>query len=570
MISIVTLMDGSPNSMNILKATVLTLTFTVSVLFSGPAAASCNGANPPTITAIDPSFGSIAGGTVVTISGTSLGCVSVTFGGVTANAVTAYGNIVTATSPVGAVGNVDLTVTNPNIGVHANASATTQFSYITTATAPTALSATAGDGEVEVSFTAPANTGGAAITNYEYSTDGGTTWTAFSPAVTTSPVTISGLTNGTSYSVSLRALNIVGPGAASSAVAINMPSPASEFDEHEALIQDIIVEEAVRALQNTLAVNKRITRDARERFIAQQRMEDLADNSINAPIDVDGSLDVNGATLSSKGTFFGAQSLGNGTQRFVFGDFDLQHDGDTGSSTATLTGRVAWEQMTSGQTLLGYFVGGEFAHSNIAGAFDGGQNRIGVTAGGYAVHELAKNTYVDGFFTIGVGRNNLDMANTVLALESEYTTRSMTLGTTLSGVVEQPGYEIWPELSFSYGRSWIGTVGFTGRAYGLVDDALSLDAGSVTLANIMFRPEFRVPMDGLPSMESLQLLRFAPRLICEKVKTTVTDENCGAGAEIGFTGRSGDGLGTYSAKIGADRLGNRTSSTLQLNLEQRF
>lgn len=476
----------------------------------------------------------------------------------------------TATSPVGAVGNVDLTVTNPNIGVHANASATTQFSYITTATAPTALSATAGDGEVEVSFTAPANTGGAAITNYEYSTDGGTTWTAFSPAVTTSPVTISGLTNGTSYSVSLRALNIVGPGAASSAVAINMPSPASEFDEHEALIQDIIVEEAVRALQNTLAVNKRITRDARERFIAQQRMEDLADNSINAPIDVDGSLDVNGATLSSKGTFFGAQSLGNGTQRFVFGDFDLQHDGDTGSSTATLTGRVAWEQMTSGQTLLGYFVGGEFAHSNIAGAFDGGQNRIGVTAGGYAVHELAKNTYVDGFFTIGVGRNNLDMANTVLALESEYTTRSMTLGTTLSGVVEQPGYEIWPELSFSYGRSWIGTVGFTGRAYGLVDDALSLDAGSVTLANIMFRPEFRVPMDGLPSMESLQLLRFAPRLICEKVKTTVTDENCGAGAEIGFTGRSGDGLGTYSAKIGADRLGNRTSSTLQLNLEQRF
>lgn len=36
-----------------------------------------------------------------------------------------------------------------------------------------------------------------------------------------------------------------------------------------------------------------------------------------------------------------------GTQRrLFFGDFDVQHDSDTGSSTATLTARVAWEQMT--------------------------------------------------------------------------------------------------------------------------------------------------------------------------------------------------------------------------------
>lgn len=560
-------MDGSPNLMNLLKATVLSLTFTVAVLFSGPAAASCNGANPPTITAIDPSFGSIAGGTVVTISGTSLGCVSVTFGGVTANSVTASGNTVTATSPVGAVGNVDLTVTNPNIGVHANASATTQFSYITTATAPTNLVTTARGSQVSVAFAAPANTGGSSITDYEYKLDSGN-WV--SAGTTTSPVVITGLNNGTSYSINLRAMNAAGAGEASAAVVFNTPSPASEFAANERAIGQVILDEAVRSQQSTISANQRMSRDARERFIAQKSTGDEGTGTENVPFDVDAKLDANSTRLSSKGAFFGARVFGNGSQRLLFGDFDVQHDGDTGSSTATITGRMAWEQMTSGQTLVGYFVGGELAHSNIAGAFDGNQNRIGVTAGGYAVHELAKNTYVDGFLTLGIGRNNLDMANTVLALESEYTTRSMTIGTTLSGVVEQPGYEIWPELSFSYGRTWIGTVGFTGRAYGLVDDALSLDAGSVTLANIMFRPEFRVPMDGLPSMESLQLLTFAPRLICEQVKTTVTDENCGAGAEIGFTGRSGDGLGTYSAKIGADRLGNRTSSTLQLNLEQRF
>ena len=65
---------------------------------------------------------------------------------------------------------------------------------------PIALVATAGDGQVSVAFTAPTG-GGATITNYEYSTDGGTNYTAFSPAATASPVTITGLTNGTRLSV---------------------------------------------------------------------------------------------------------------------------------------------------------------------------------------------------------------------------------------------------------------------------------------------------------------------------------------------------------------------------------
>ena len=92
----------------------------------------------------------------------------------------------------------------------------------------------------------------------------------------------------------------------------------------------------------------------------------------------------------------------------------------------------------------------------------------------------------------------------------------------------------------------------------------------MTLANILFRPEFRVPMDGLSGAQSLQVLSFAPRLSCEQVKTNVTEENCGAGAELGFSGSSVDGLSSVSAKIMADRLGDRTTSSVQLNLQHRF
>ena len=93
------------------------------------------------------------------------------------------------------------------------------YRFPTTAAAPTSLSASPINGSATISFAAGSD-GFAEISNYQYSTDSGGTWTALSPDDTTSPVTVSGLVNGVATSIQLRAVNASGSGAASSTVVV--------------------------------------------------------------------------------------------------------------------------------------------------------------------------------------------------------------------------------------------------------------------------------------------------------------------------------------------------------------
>ncbi|WP_259521597.1 Ig-like domain-containing protein [Shewanella baltica] len=79
--------------------------------------------------------------------------------------------------------------------------------------APTTVVATAGDTAASVIFIAPVNAGGVNITGYTVtSTPGG-----FTGIGAGSPIMVTGLTNGTSYTFTVTATNIVGTGIASSA-----------------------------------------------------------------------------------------------------------------------------------------------------------------------------------------------------------------------------------------------------------------------------------------------------------------------------------------------------------------
>jgi len=226
--------------------------------------------------------------------------------------------------------------------------------------------------------------------------------------------------------------------------------------------------------------------------------------------------------------------------------------------------------MLSDTAMFGYFLGAELDRTDIRSSFDGTQKGYGLNLGAYVVSEVKENIYVNGFVSVGFGKSDLEMSNGVLSLDGAYNTKSVTLGGAITGVYEMGIFEFWPEFSFAAGKTQIGTANFTGRAYGLVDNTPSLDAGDVTVANVTLRPEIRIDLAKGVLTQRQALLTYAPRLVCEFVRTDVVINTCGRGAKIGFLNTSADGMTSINGRIMLDRIGGRTRHGLELKLQHEF
>ncbi len=103
--------------------------------------------------------------------------------------------------------------------------AVTPLASVTAPGAPTDVVAVAGDGQATVSWTAPASSGGGAITGYTVVSSPGDFTTSVMGSATTAVV--SGLTDGRSYTFRVTATNSAGTGPASAPSAAVTPMPAA-------------------------------------------------------------------------------------------------------------------------------------------------------------------------------------------------------------------------------------------------------------------------------------------------------------------------------------------------------
>jgi hypothetical protein len=104
-------------------------------------------------------------------------------------------------------------------------SSTTAYVY-QPPSAPTIDSITANNTSLTVYFTAGA-ANGSTVSNYQFSTNNGGSFSVLSPTDAVSPITITGLTNGTTYQIVIKAISNLGVGLASNMVASTPTASAS-------------------------------------------------------------------------------------------------------------------------------------------------------------------------------------------------------------------------------------------------------------------------------------------------------------------------------------------------------
>lgn len=212
-------------------------TFTVTATNSfgiGPASSASNAIVPVVGSTVPdaPTIGTATGGTNASVSVTFTapasdgGSVITSYTVQTVTPVTGAFTASGAASPISVTGLTNGTAytfqvwaTNA-IGSGTTSNISNSATPSTVPGAPTIGTATKGNVSASVAFTAPASNGGAAITGYTAtSSPGGFTGTGAS-----SPLTVSGLTNGTPYTFTVRATNVSGNSAASAASNSATPS----------------------------------------------------------------------------------------------------------------------------------------------------------------------------------------------------------------------------------------------------------------------------------------------------------------------------------------------------------
>lgn len=143
-----------------------------------------------------------------------------------------------------ATGECQLTASQGSTGQYAPASDVFRAFTVRTAavvppSAPFISSLEASDGAIKVNFVPPSRDGGAVISNYQYRLNSGS-WVSLNPASTATSFNITGLTNGTSYAVEIRAVNSQGESAASNSVSAtpNVPAAPVINDYSATLVQN--------------------------------------------------------------------------------------------------------------------------------------------------------------------------------------------------------------------------------------------------------------------------------------------------------------------------------------------
>jgi len=167
-------------------------------------------------------------------------------------------------------------------------------------------------------------------------------------------------------------------------------------------------------------------------------------------------------------------------------------------------------------------------------------------------------------------KNQLVMSNGTLQVDSDFDSTTLRLGASATGVFKMPRIEIWPELSFSYAKSRVGSQAVAAQAYGLTANNLSLAGGDVEMGQLMFMPQIKWPLGDGRDGAAVANFSLSPRLTCRVTRGVGGSRDCGTGAALGYSAASGDGLTLFNATVEFDNVADTKNGSLTFNVEHNF
>jgi predicted HAD superfamily phosphohydrolase len=427
----------------------------------------------PSITSFTPTS---AGETdEVVITGTDFtGATSVTFGGVEATSFTVDSDTqITAVVAANSDGNDELKVTTPG-----GTDTATGFTFITPPAAPTSLVATAGDTKVSIAFTAGAD-GGSTITNYEYSIDNGSNWIAFSPAVTSSPVIITGLDNATEYTIKLRAVNAVGSGAVSESVTSTPVFPALNDLGSVMIVENGGDAEGTGWIYSDATIRASSSSDVMidvSAILAKLSLSDLTvvGSSITVNAELNYSTGTNGVTLNASGSIVLTQGYGFATSG---GDITIKAANIQINSALTATDADITLEATGAVTQTAAIISnglalkgsGTFTLTNTA-------NNVATIAGGDNTTKLGSLSFTDASGGLEIGSVNPVGITSSGVIEIETLTGNLLVTeSVVSTATSGDAIKLYANKSASAGSAGNGDIKFSNNG------AITVESGARAL-----------------------------------------------------------------------------------------
>ncbi|MDC1345634.1 BspA family leucine-rich repeat surface protein, partial [Planktomarina temperata] len=346
-------------------------------------------------------------------------------------------------------------------------------------------------------------------------------------------------------------------------------SPATALAAHEDELAAVIRGEAGRELRAGLAADQRMVRAGFQRFMARRQSNAQGVNGF-VPFDITGTARYRNGSFRTNGDFFALSTVG-GKQwhRVAFGDFDFLSY-SLGNSSGYLTARLAYETQFSQDVMLGYYIGADIGKAKVGGTFNGTQNSVGLSFGGYFNRIYNDKLIVSGFASLGQRQHDFDASNTTLAVSSDYRTATGRVGGSVTGFIERGNITIAPELAFNVARTNVHSIPISGTAYGLTNNNLSLDVGGVDLASISFTPhvKLRVADHVMPGYRSS--FSIGPKISCEAVRASSLSKDCGTGVVLGMTMISNDGATVFQAELQQEGIGGTKRRSVKLSFQHQF